>query len=77
MGRRRIQKKEAALSDQSEKDNASLIESDSGVEVVKEGGNQEKSEEESDIEEEEKEEGEIEMATQARRRQEEENQPRK
>ena len=54
---------EVVLLDQFEKDNASQIQSDSGVEVGKEGGNQEKYKEEIDFKEEEEEEGDIEMAT--------------
>ena len=54
---------EAVLSDQFEKDFTALIQIDAGVEVIKEGENQGKSEEESDTKEEEEEEGEIEMAT--------------
>ena len=60
--------KEVVLSNQSKKDNASFVQSESGAEVVKEGGNQEKSEEESDTEEEEEEEGEIEMATPSKKK---------
>ena len=62
-GENKDPEKEVVLSDQYEKENTSLVQTDSGVEVVKEGGNQEKSEEESDAEEEEEEEGGIEVAT--------------
>ena len=51
-GENKEPKKEVALSDQSEKYFASLIHTNLGVEVVKEGGNQEKSKEESNTEEE-------------------------
>ena len=45
--------KEVVSSNLSEKDNAHLVQSDSGANMVKEGGNKENSEEESDTEGEE------------------------
>ena len=66
-GEKKDPEKEIVSLDQSEKENAHLIQSDSGVEAGKEGKNQEKLEEDTDYKEEE-EEGEIEMATPSMRK---------
>ena len=62
-GEEKDPEKETVSPDQSEKENAHMIQSDSRAEAEKEGENQEKPEEDTDHEDEEEEEGEIDMET--------------
>ena len=76
-GENKEPEKEVSLLDQSEKDNPSLIHSDLGAEVVKEGGNQKNQRRNLILMKRKKRKGKSRWLLQARRRQEEANQPNK